>query len=85
MQGDRFMYTDPELSLRLNEKALQIARKSGELVKKSGLREFYNPESGKGMRVDNFAWSTLAYLLVDKISEMEEFKVRMQLARAQFD
>lgn len=71
-QRERFK-DDPELAQRLNAKALHIASKSAELVRTQGYREFYHPETGKGMRVKDFAWSTLAHLMEDRIPEMEAF------------
>lgn len=77
LQRDRFNYEDPAFADRLNAKALQIALASKSLVERAGYREFYNPDEGYGMRVDNFAWSTLAHLLIDKIPEMVEFRNKM--------
>lgn len=73
-QRDRFKDADPSFAQRLNANALRIAFASKNLIEKSGYREFYNAETGKGLRVDNFAWSTLAHLLIDKIPEMVAFQ-----------
>lgn len=42
-----------------NEVADKIVEKMVDLVKKSGFREYYNPETGEGYRRENFGWSTL--------------------------
>lgn len=42
------------------ETAKHIAAKSVEMVEENGFSEFYQPFTGKGMRVENFSWSTLA-------------------------
>jgi len=39
--------------------ARYIATRSIEMVTKNGFYEFYQPFSGKGLRVKNFGWSTL--------------------------
>lgn len=75
LQRERFK-DDPEFAQRLNAKALHIATASIELVRTQGYREFYHPESGRGMRVEDFAWSTLAHLMEDRIPEMEAFANR---------
>ncbi len=41
----------------------ELARKSIELVNKSGFREFFNPVTGKGGGAKNFGWSTLVTLM----------------------
>ena len=41
------------------EPARLIARKSAELVLKSGFREYYNPLTGEGYGAEGFGWSTL--------------------------
>jgi len=41
----------------------EIARKSFELVERSGFREFFNPLTGKGGGAKNFGWSTLITLM----------------------
>lgn len=40
--------------------ASQIATQSLELVKMSGFREYYNPETGEGNGAVDFSWSTIA-------------------------
>ncbi len=40
-----------------------LAKKSKELVIKSGFREFYNPITGEGAGAENFGWSTLVVLM----------------------
>ncbi|MDP3973958.1 MAG: hypothetical protein Q8P92_03940 [Candidatus Daviesbacteria bacterium] len=37
----------------------QIVDKTTQMVEKEGFREYYNPETGKGYRRENFGWSTL--------------------------
>ncbi|MDH7476616.1 MAG: hypothetical protein QHH09_04135 [Microgenomates group bacterium] len=49
-----------QLLNRMKNLAKKIASGSLEMVRKSGFREFYNPETGEGYRVKNFGWSTLA-------------------------
>jgi glycogen debranching enzyme len=39
--------------------AMKITRKSVELIKKSGFREFYNPLTGEGYGKPDFSWSAL--------------------------
>ena len=41
------------------KEADHIARKSRELVQKSGFREYYNPLTGEGIAAKDFGWSTL--------------------------
>jgi glycogen debranching enzyme len=41
----------------------KIAKKSVELVQKSGYREFYNPITGIGGGAKNFGWSTLVIIM----------------------
>jgi hypothetical protein len=59
-QAERFLNSHGHLSEKAREKALHIGRKTKELIEKSGYREFYDPRTGKGLRVKDFAWSTLA-------------------------
>jgi glycogen debranching enzyme len=40
--------------------AKELAEKTIAMVEREGFREFYQPFTGKGMRVKNFGWSTLA-------------------------
>lgn len=44
--------------------AEHIVHRSVEMVEKNGFREFYHPYTGKGLRVKNFGWSTLAVTLL---------------------
>jgi len=60
-QAKRFKTTSPALSERCFQLAKIIAQKTEELINQSGLREFYNPETGEGYRVNNFTWSALGY------------------------
>ena len=52
----RLGYTQP---------AQELARRLGETVTRSGLREYYHPYTGAGMGAPSFAWSTLIMELVD--------------------
>ncbi|MBI1888578.1 MAG: hypothetical protein HYS15_01445 [Candidatus Spechtbacteria bacterium] len=40
--------------------ARELAERTVTMVEREGFREFYQPFTGKGMRVKNFGWSTLA-------------------------
>jgi len=40
-----------------NEKKIKV--KTIAMVEKEGFREYYNPETGKGYRRENFGWFTL--------------------------
>lgn len=55
----------PDLIDRCVGWAHRIAEKSLEVVEENGLREHYNPITGKGQRerVKNFGWSNLAYIM----------------------
>jgi len=46
-----------------NDIAEKISTKTKEMVEREGFREFYNPFTGKGMRVKKFGWSGLAALM----------------------
>lgn len=59
-QAARFENTFADLSQRARKKAEHIATKTKELIEKSGYWEFYDPRTGKGLRIKDFAWSTLA-------------------------
>ena len=45
--------------LGYEEHARELARRTCDLVNRSGLREYYDPYSGTGMGTFSFAWSTL--------------------------
>ena len=64
MQADR-ADINPGLRERCREWALKITASSIELVKKNGACEHYNPLTGDGqrLRVENFGWSYLAYIM----------------------
>lgn len=47
--------------------ARHIAAQSIELVKKSGVREYYNPSTGAGWGAPDFSWSTV---LIDLVKEV---------------
>ena len=42
------------------EVAREVAQRTLAMVEREGFWEFYNPFTGKGMRVKDFGWSTLA-------------------------
>ena len=46
--------------LGYEEEAHELAQRLANLVGRSGLREYYDPFTGKGMGTVSFAWSTLA-------------------------
>ncbi|MFW9852558.1 MAG: trehalase family glycosidase, partial [Candidatus Thorarchaeota archaeon] len=46
-----------------NKIADELAKRTNELVKTSGFREFYNPLTGKGGGAKKFGWSTLVLLM----------------------
>lgn len=47
--------------------ARHIAAQSIELVKKSGVREYYNPSTGAGWGAPDFSWSTVLIDLVEEV------------------
>ncbi len=51
--------------LGYDEHASAIARAITETVSREGLREFYDPNDGRGMGAEHFAWSALALELLD--------------------
>lgn len=53
--------------------AFHISTKTQEMIQQ-GCFEFYNPFSGKGMRVDHFSWSTLGFILEDYVQRGIFFK-----------
>jgi putative isomerase len=61
-QAKRFRKTKPILSKKLKDRAMLISEKTIQLGKK-GFWEFYDPNTGEGLRLDNFAWSTLAAVI----------------------
>ncbi|MDX1607666.1 MAG: hypothetical protein R3251_00440 [Candidatus Spechtbacterales bacterium] len=48
--------------------AKEIAERSKEMIKRKGYWEFYDPYTGEGMRIEDFAWSTLV-VTFDKLVE----------------
>ncbi len=46
-----------------DEIARELTRRTLEMVAREGFWEFYNPFTGRGMRIPNFGWSTLAITL----------------------
>jgi Glycosyl hydrolase family 63 C-terminal domain len=51
--------------LGYEEQAGRLARAITEAVSREGLREFYDPSTGRGMGAQEFAWSALALELLD--------------------
>jgi glycogen debranching enzyme len=51
--------------LGYDERASELAARVGAMVAASGLREYYNPYTGDGMGQAGFAWSTLAFELLE--------------------
>jgi hypothetical protein len=51
--------------LGYDEYAASIARAVTNTVTREGLREFYDPQDGRGMGAHDFAWSALALDLLD--------------------
>jgi len=48
--------------------ANKLATKTLDLVKKSGIREFYNPYTGDRIRAKSFGWSTLVAIMKKALS-----------------
>tara|TARA_B100002051_G_scaffold276792_1_gene328184 strand:- start:4187 stop:5431 length:1245 start_codon:yes stop_codon:yes gene_type:complete len=42
-----------------NEEAAKLKTSTEELIRKSGMREYYHPETGQGMGADRFTWAGL--------------------------
>jgi hypothetical protein len=53
------------IRLGYEEQAVELARRLGAAVIANGLREYYNPYTGRGMGAPDFAWSALTLELVD--------------------
>ncbi len=51
--------------LGYSAEALELVGRIDEVVQRAGLREYYDPYTGKGMGTTDFAWSTLALELTD--------------------
>jgi hypothetical protein len=51
--------------LGYTEPAATIAQAISETVAREGLREFYDPNDGRGMGAEDFAWSALALEMLD--------------------
>ncbi|MFM7889967.1 MAG: amylo-alpha-1,6-glucosidase [Actinomycetota bacterium] len=47
--------------------AAHIAKQSIELIRKSGVREYYNPSNGNGWGAPDFSWSTVLLDLVERV------------------
>jgi glycogen debranching enzyme len=47
--------------------ARHIAAQSVELIRKSGVREYYNPHTGAGWGAPDFSWSTILLDLVEQV------------------
>jgi hypothetical protein len=54
--------------LGYEEQAAKLAEAITEVVLREGLREFYDPHTGRGMGAQEFAWSALALELLDPCS-----------------
>lgn len=66
MQAERFRDTDPELAKKLLKRKENIVKKTIEMVDREGYYEFYNPETGEGLRITPFGWSALADVMATK-------------------
>jgi glycogen debranching enzyme len=53
------------LRLGYEEQAQELARRVTGAVSQSGLHEYYDPYTGRGMGAPEFAWSALAIELLD--------------------
>jgi glycogen debranching enzyme len=53
------------IRLGYDEQAAELARRVGGAVLASGLHEYYDPYTGRGMGAQNFAWSALAIELAE--------------------
>ena len=53
--------------------AKELTEKSIDLVKKSGFREYYNPNNGDGLGAKDFSWTTL---ILDMLKELEKYESR---------
>ncbi|HEY2651149.1 MAG TPA: hypothetical protein VGI50_04450, partial [Solirubrobacteraceae bacterium] len=53
------------IRLGYDEQAAELARRVGGAVLSSGLHEYYDPYTGRGMGAPNFAWSALAIELAE--------------------
>jgi hypothetical protein len=51
--------------LGYEQEAAALARAITETVSREGLREYYDPHTGRGMGAEHFAWSALALELLD--------------------
>jgi glycogen debranching enzyme len=51
--------------LGYEREASAIAQAVTETVAREGLREFYDPHTGRGMGAEDFAWSALALEMLD--------------------
>jgi hypothetical protein len=51
--------------LGYRDEAAELARRVGQAVAGAGLREYYDPYTGKGMGATHFSWSALVMELVD--------------------
>jgi glycogen debranching enzyme len=51
--------------LGYHDEAVEMASRIGRAVGQAGLREYYDPFTGKGMGATNFSWTALVMELVD--------------------
>ena len=54
------------IRLGYSEQAAELARRLGDAVTAGGLREYYDPYTGRGMGAPSFAWSTLLVEMLDR-------------------
>jgi glycogen debranching enzyme len=63
-----FRRKNKKLSLRIEGLIKHLSYKTSDMVS-NGCFEFYHPITGKGMRISSFSWSTLGYIIQDKIKK----------------
>lgn len=63
LQAKRFNNIDPDLAQKCRTSALNIVKKTAEMVDRVGYWECYDPENGEGLRTHPFAWSVLSDVL----------------------
>jgi glycogen debranching enzyme len=65
-QKKKYQKKNKKLAIRLNTLSLHLAKKTKELIA-NGCFEFYHPITGRGMRISSFSWSTLGYIIEEKL------------------
>lgn len=78
-QAKFYATSNQELTERFLRDATHIANKSHELVERFGEWEFYDPDSGKGYRVQNFGWSTLGWIMPDEVENSVKTIQQLQI------